>query len=69
MKNESIRKVINVDRPNYSPVWNFKQEDDGVLKLSLIKNSVPLSLVGQTVKLGVLRADKILVVLEQEQED
>ena len=42
MKNESIRKVINVEKHNYSPVWTFKQEDDGVLKLELFKGSIPL---------------------------
>lgn len=66
MINESIRKVINVDRPNYSPVWNFKQEDDGVLRLSLFKGSTSLDITGQTVKLGVLRADKTLVELEEQ---
>ena len=61
MKNESTRKVINVDKLNYSPVWSFKQEDDGVLKLSLFKGSTALDLTGQTVKLGVVRADKTLL--------
>nr|WP_304286261.1 BppU family phage baseplate upper protein [Clostridium paraputrificum] len=66
MKNESIRKVINVDRPNYAPIWTFKQEDDAVLNLSLIKGSTALDITGQTVKLGVLRADKTLVELEDQ---
>lgn len=66
MKNESTRKVVNVDKPNYSPIWSFKQEDDGVLKLSLIKGSTSLDITGQTVKLGVVRADKTLVELEDQ---
>lgn len=64
MKNESIRKIINVDKPNYSPIWSFKQEDDGVLRLSLFKGSTALDITGQTVKLGALRADRTLVELE-----
>lgn len=66
MKNESIRKVINVEKHNYSPVWTFKQEDDGVLKLELFKGSIPLDLTGQTIKLGVIRANKTLVELEDQ---
>lgn len=66
MKNESIRKSINVDKPNYSPVWSFKQEDDGVLKLALYRGSTALDITGQTIKLGVLRADKTLVELEDQ---
>lgn len=66
MKNESIRKVINVDKPNFSTVWSFKQEDDGVLRLSLFKGSTALDITGQAIKLGVLRADKTLVELEDQ---
>lgn len=66
MKNESIRKTINVDKPNYAPLWTFKQEDDAVLRLSLFKGSTSLDITGQTVKLGVLRADKTLVELEEQ---
>lgn len=63
MKNESIRKSINVDKPNYSPVWNFKQEDDGVLKLALFKGSTLLDITGQTIKLGAKRPNNSIVEL------
>lgn len=66
MKNESIRKVINVDRPNYSPVWNFKQEDDGVIKLALFKDSTALNITGQTIKLCAKRPNNSIVELEEQ---
>lgn len=52
MKNESIRKVINVDKPNYAPLFEFKELDNVVLKLSLFKDSIEFDITGQTVKLG-----------------
>lgn len=52
MKNESIRKVINVDKPNYVPLFEFKELDNAVIRLSLFKDSVEFDITGQTVKLG-----------------
>lgn len=52
MKNESIRKVINVDKPNYAPLFEFKELDNAVIRLSLFKDSVEFDITGQTVKLG-----------------
>ena len=52
MKNESTRKVINVDKPNYVPLFEFKELDNVVLKLSLFKDSIEFDITGQTVKLG-----------------
>lgn len=64
MLNKSIRKIINVDSPNLIPLYTFKQEDDGIFLLSLFKDSVPLDLTGQTVKLGIKRPNGTLVNLE-----
>lgn len=63
MKNESTRKIINVDKCNYSPIWTYKQEDDGVLKLSLFKGSTLLDITGQTIKLGAKRPDNSIIEL------
>ena len=52
MKNESTRKVINVDKPNYVPLFEFKELDNAVIRLSLFKASVEFDITGQTVKLG-----------------
>ena len=52
MKNESIRKTINVDKPNYAPLFEFKELDNAVIRLSLFKDSVEFDITGQTVKLG-----------------
>ena len=61
MKNRSIRKIVNIDQVNHIPVWNFKQEDDGVLLLSLYNNSIPFDITGQTVSLGAKRSDKAVI--------
>lgn len=63
MKNESTRKIINVDKCNYSPIWTYKQEDDGVLKLALFKGSTLLDITGQTIKLGAKRPDNSIIEL------
>ena len=63
MQNTTIRKTINVDKPNRIPIVNFKQEDDAVLLLSLYRNSIELDLTGQTIKLGVKRANNSIVEL------
>lgn len=64
MQNTTIRKTINVDQHNRIPIVNFKQEDDAVLLLSLYKNSIELDLTGQTIKLGVKRANNSIVELK-----
>ena len=53
MKNTSERKVLHIDRVNPSPLWNYKQEDDGVLLLSLYKGGQAFDVTGQTITLGV----------------
>ena len=63
MRNESIRKIINVDQPNRIPIWSFKQEDDGVLRLSLFKGSTLLDITGQTIKLGAKRPNNSIIEL------
>lgn len=63
MRNESIRKIINVDQPNHLPIWSFKQEDDGVLRLSLFKGSTLLDITGQTIKLGAKRPNNSIIEL------
>ncbi|MBC5627613.1 hypothetical protein H8S20_01755, partial [Clostridium sp. NSJ-6] len=57
MKNESIRKVINVDKPNYAPLFEFKELDNAVIRLSLFKDSVEFDITGQTLKLGAKTND------------
>lgn len=64
MLNKSTRKNINVDGSNLIPIYTFKQEDDGVILLSLFRNSVPLDITGQTVKLGIKRPNGTLVSIE-----
>lgn len=63
MKNENIRKIINVDKTNYVPIYTFKQEDDGLLKLALYKNSTEFDITGQTVKMGAKRPNNSIVEL------
>ena len=63
MRNESIRKIINVDKNNYSPIWTFKQEDDAVIKLALFKDSTLLDITGQTIKLCAKRPNNSIVEL------
>lgn len=65
MKNITQRLIINVDKKNKIPVWEFKQEDDGVLLLSLYKNSIELNLEGQKLKLGCTRADGAVIELTE----
>lgn len=65
MKNISQRIQINVDKTNYGSIYEFKQEDDGVLKLSLYKGKTALDITGQTIKLGATRPDKTLVELTE----
>ena len=57
MKNTSKRKVVNVDKPNHAPIFEFKQLDNVVLKLSLFKDSVEFDITGQTLKLGAKTND------------
>ena len=52
MINETLRKKINVDKPNLIPIFNLKEDDDAILKLSLFKNSTEFDITGQTVRLG-----------------
>lgn len=63
MKNETNRKIVNVDKSNYSPLFTFKQEDDAVIKLSLFKDSTALNLVGQTIKFYAKRSNNTIVEL------
>ena len=46
MKNNVNRKNINVDKQNIIPLWNFKQEDDAILKLALYKGAIPFDITG-----------------------
>lgn len=69
MLNKSNRKTINVDSSNLVPIYTFKQEDDGVLLLSLFKNSIPLDLTGQSIKLGIKRPNGTIVSIETLGED
>lgn len=52
MKNDTPRKIINVDKPNLMPLWTLKQDDDVTLKLSLFKESIPFNITGQKIRLG-----------------
>lgn len=61
MKNTSERKVLHIDRVNPSPLWNYKQEDDGVLLLTLYKSGQALDCTGQTLTLGVKNAQGKLI--------
>lgn len=61
MKNEMIRKIVNVDKVNYSPIFTVKQEDDVVLKIALYRNSVPFSVAGQTITLGAKRSNNSVI--------
>ena len=69
MLNNTTRKTINIDKTNLSPLWTFKQEDDGVILLSLFKNSTALDITGQTVKLGIKRPNGTLVNIEASEGD
>lgn len=60
MKNETTRKVINVDKLNMLPLWGFKEGDDVVLKLSLYKDALAFDITGQTISLGA-RTQKGLI--------
>lgn len=53
MKNTSERKILHIDRVNPMPLWNFKQEDDGVLLLEIYKGGQALDVTGQAITLGV----------------
>lgn len=63
MRNESIRKIINVDKNNFTPLFSFKQEDDAVIKLALFKDSTLLDITGQTIKLCAKRPNNSIVEL------
>ena len=52
MKNITLRKNINVDKPNLIPIFNLKEDDDAIIKLALFKNSAEFDITGQTVRLG-----------------
>ena len=52
MINETLRKNINVDKPNLIPIFSFKEGDNALLKLALFKNSTEFDITGQTVRLG-----------------
>lgn len=52
MKNNTLRKTINVDKPNLMTLWTLKQEDNVVLKLALFKEATPFNITGQTIRLG-----------------
>ena len=61
MKNNVNRKNINVDKQNIIPLWNFKQEDDAILKLALYKGAIPFDITGQTIVLGAKRPNNTVV--------
>lgn len=61
MKNNVNRKNINVDKQNIIPLWNFKQEDDAILKLALYKGAIPFDITGQTIVLGAKRPNNSVV--------
>ena len=61
MKNNVNRKNINVDKKNVIPLWNFKQEDDTILKLALYKGAIPFDITGQTIVLGAKRPNNTVV--------
>ena len=60
MINETLRKNINVDKPNLIPIFNLKEDDDAILKLSLFKNSTEFDITGQTVRLGAKTKNGLL---------
>lgn len=61
MKNNVNRKNINVDKKNVIPLWNFKQEDDTILKLALYKETIPFDITGQTIVLGAKRPNNTVI--------
>ena len=61
MKNNVNRKNINVDKRNIIPLWNFKQEDDAILKLALYKGAISFDITGQTIVLGAKRPNNSIV--------
>ena len=61
MKNNVNRENINVDKQNIIPLWNFKQEDDVILKLALYKGAIPFDITGQTIVLGAKRPNNSVV--------
>lgn len=69
MLNNTTRKTINIDKTNLISLWTFKQEDDGVILLSLFKNSTALDITGQTIKLGIKRPNGTLVSIEVSETD
>lgn len=69
MLNNTTRKTINIDKTNLISLWTFKQEDDGVILLSLFKNSTALDITGQTIKLGIKRPNGTLVNIEASEAD
>ena len=39
MINNLVRKSIEVDKKNITPLWEIKQEDECIIKLSLYRQS------------------------------
>lgn len=60
MKNDTPRKSINVDKPNRQTIYEFKELDNAILRLSLYKNSIPFDIDGQNIKLGAKTSDGII---------
>lgn len=61
MINNLVRKSIEVDKKNITPLWEIKQEDECIIKLSLYRQSKAFDITGQALRLGIKRKDKTLV--------
>lgn len=61
MINNLVRKSIEVDKKNITPLWEIKQEDECIIKLSLYRQSKAFDIIGQALRLGIKRRDKTLV--------
>ena len=64
MINETLRKNINVDKPNLIPIFNLKEDDDAILKLALFKNSVEFDVSSQTLRLGAKTSKALIEQIE-----
>ena len=60
MKNITLRKNINVDKPNLIPIFNLKEDDDAIIKLALFKNSIEFDVTTQTLRLGAKTSKGII---------
>ena len=64
MKNITLRKNINVDKPNLIPIFNLKEDDDAIIKLALFKNSIEFDVTGQTLRLGAKTSKGLIEQLD-----